>query len=140
MNTPSASATDASCTNCCIEPLAAAILAGGGHSESWGFDLPPPCYKITSCAHSTGVSEMLRRPCLALMLLGFISFNASAHDHAHHSHNAAAHQHGLGHLDLVLEGQQLILELRIPAEDLLGFEHAPQTPGQQAQLEALQAT
>ena len=83
---------------------------------------------------------MLRRPCLALMLLGFISFNASAHDHAHHSHNAAAHQHGLGHLDLALEGQQLILELRIPAEDLLGFEHAPQTPGQQAQLEALQAT
>ena len=84
---------------------------------------------------------MLRLPVLAFTLLGFISFSAPAHDHSHHAHhNAAAHQHGLGHLDLVLEGQQLILELLIPAEDLLGFEHAPQTPEQQVQLNDLLAT
>ena len=84
---------------------------------------------------------MLRLPALAITLLGFTSFSAHAHDHSHHAHhNAAAHQHGLGHLDLVLEEQQLILELLIPAEDLLGFEHAPQTPEQKAQLDALQAT
>ena len=86
---------------------------------------------------------MLRLTPLALGLLGLVSFGAHSHDHDHQhapTHNAAAHQHGLGHLDLVLEDQQLVLELLIPAEDLLGFEHAPQTPEQQAQLDDLQAT
>lgn len=84
---------------------------------------------------------MLRTTPLILGLLGLASFSAQSHDHQHApAHNAAAHQHGLGYLDLVLEDQQLVLELRIPAEDLLGFEHAPQTPEQQAQLDDLQAT
>lgn len=84
---------------------------------------------------------MLRLTPLALGLLGLVSFGVQSHDHRHgHTHNAAAHQHGLGHLNLVLEGQHLILELLIPAEDLLGFEQAPQTPEQQVQLDDLQAT
>lgn len=78
---------------------------------------------------------MLRLPLsLTLGLLALISTGVQADDH---SHNAAAHQHGVGHLNLVLEGQQLILELSTPAEDLLGFEHAPRTPEQQAQLNTL---
>lgn len=79
---------------------------------------------------------------LFFVLLSLSSISIQAHDHSHdaHAHNAAAHLHGIGHLDLVVEGQQLVLELNIPAQDLLGFEHAPRTPEQQAQLEALQAT
>lgn len=90
---------------------------------------------------------MLRSAFFALGLLGVISLGALAHDHDHHhhahddhSHNPAAHQHGIGHLDLVLEGNQLVIELRAPAEDLLGFEHAPRTPEQQVQLTVLQDT
>ena len=92
--------------------------------------------------------KMLRFAHLAhcsLGLLGVISLAAQAHDHHHHapdghSHNAPAHQHGVGHLDLVLEGNELVIELQMPAEDLLGFEHAPRTPEQHAQVAALQNT
>ena len=79
----------------------------------------------------------------ALGLLGVISLAAQAHDNhasAGHSHNAPAHQHGVGHLDLVLESNQLVIELQMPAEDLLGFEHAPRTPEQHVQVTALQST
>ncbi len=88
---------------------------------------------------------MLRSARFTLGLLGAISFGVQAHDHNHHSHdghshNPAAHQHGIGHLDLVLEGNELVIELHVPAEDLLGFEHAPRTPEQQAQMTAAQET
>lgn len=75
-------------------------------------------------------------------LLGLFCFTAQAHDHSHdhhHAHNPDAHQHGVGHLDVVIDNQQLMLTLQMPAEDLLGFEHAPRTPEQQEQLTALQA-
>ena len=76
---------------------------------------------------------------LALFSLGLVSLSVLAHDHDHaHHHNAAAHQHGLGHLDLVLEGEQLLLALHMPAADLLGFEHAPRTARQHQQVAALQ--
>lgn len=94
---------------------------------------------------------MLRVAHFALVLLGVIHFGAQAqahhhdHDHDHdnhahdgHSHNPAAHQHGVGHLNLVLDGSQLMIELHTPAEDLLGFEHAPRTPEQRARTAELQ--
>ena len=86
---------------------------------------------------------MLRLTLPTVGLLGLLCFTAQAHDHnhdQHHTHNPDAHQHGIGRLDLVIENQQLILSLQMPAEDLLGFEHAPRTPEQQEQLTALQAT
>lgn len=86
---------------------------------------------------------MLRLAFSTLALLGLFCGPAQAHDHSHdhrHTHNPSAHQHGIGHLDLVMEGQQLTLMLQIPAEDLLGFEHAPRTPAEQEQLTAVQAT
>ncbi|MFA5678066.1 MAG: DUF2796 domain-containing protein [Pseudomonas sp.] len=84
----------------------------------------------------------MRRITFAVGLLGAISVTAQTHDHdhGHHQHNAPAHQHGLGHLDLVLEDELLLLELQIPAEDLLGFEHAPRTTEQRAQVQALRDT
>lgn len=86
---------------------------------------------------------MSRLAPFALALSGIVSLAAHAHDHhghAHGSHNPAAHQHGVGNLDIVLDGQQLQLELTSPADDLLGFEHAPRTQAQRDQLANLQDT
>lgn len=82
---------------------------------------------------------MPRLTSCTLGLLALVAVAAQAHDH-HPTHNPAAHQHGIGQLDLVIEGRQLILALQIPAADLIGFEHAPRTPEQQAQVTALQTT
>ncbi len=38
---------------------------------------------------------------------------------------AEPHVHGAGTLQLVLEGGSLNVELRLPAMDVVGFEHAP---------------
>ena len=37
------------------------------------------------------------------------------------------HQHGIGELNVALENQTLAIELHIPAGDVLGFEHKPET-------------
>ena len=76
-----------------------------------------------------------------LSLLGALSLalSAHAHDHDHHHHepNAAAHQHGIGELTIAIAGQQLHLELTTPYDDLLGFEHAPQSTTEHAKIAAL---
>lgn len=80
--------------------------------------------------------------CLTLALLGTLISSVQAHpQHAPspHGHSPAAHQHGVGHLDLVLEGSELMLALRLPASDLLGFEHAPASAEQHARLQQVQA-
>ena len=41
---------------------------------------------------------------------------------------AEPHVHGAGTLQLVLEGGSLNAELRLPAMDVVGFEHAPREP------------
>lgn len=38
---------------------------------------------------------------------------------------AEPHVHGVGTLQLVMEGNRLTIELRLPAMDVVGFEHAP---------------
>lgn len=49
-----------------------------------------------------------------------------------HSHDA--HVHGEATLNLVIDGNQLLLELSSPAANLLGFEHVPQNQAQKQQL------
>lgn len=46
-----------------------------------------------------------------------------AHDHPHD--NPGAHVHGAAELNVALEGSALEIELRSPAMNLVGFEHAP---------------
>ncbi len=79
---------------------------------------------------------------LTLSLLGALSLalSAHAHDHHHHEANPAAHQHGIGELSIAIDGQQLHLELTTPADDLLGFEHAPQSTADHAKVAALMST
>lgn len=86
---------------------------------------------------------MPRLALLTLALTGTVSLALHAHEphgHAHGSHNAAAHQHGVGALDIVIDDKQLLLELTTPAGDLLGFEHAPHNQAQRDQLDSLMST
>ena len=53
----------------------------------------------------------------------FLATVALAAEHEHREHDAHAHGHGT--LDIVVEGDQALIELRIPAVNVVGFEHAP---------------
>ena len=68
----------------------------------------------------------MRRLLLALpfaLLPGFV-LAAEQHDHDHHD-SLGAHEHGAAELDAALDGSMLEIELRSPAMNLVGFEHAP---------------
>jgi hypothetical protein len=79
----------------------------------------------------------MRYPILLLGgLLSTLAFTIQASDHNHdHDHNhvhseesaasVAAHEHGVASLNLVLDGQNVILELQSPAANIVGFEHLP---------------
>lgn len=41
-----------------------------------------------------------------------------------------AHQHGVGHMNIAIEAQNVEIELEIPGADLVGFEHKATTPAQ----------
>ena len=58
---------------------------------------------------------------LACALCAGAAFAASDGEHREHD----AHEHGHGTLDIALEGEELVVELRIPAVNVVGFEHAP---------------
>ena len=58
---------------------------------------------------------------LACVLLACTAFAASDGGHREHE----AHEHGHGTLDIVVEGEEMVIELRIPAVNVVGFEHAP---------------
>lgn len=68
----------------------------------------------------------MRRLLLSLpfaLLPGFV-LAAEQHDHDHHD-SLGAHEHGAAELDAALDGSMLEIELRSPAMNLVGFEHAP---------------
>ena len=58
---------------------------------------------------------------LACAVLTGVAFAASEGEHREHE----AHEHGRGTLDIVAEGEELVVEFRIPAANVVGFEHAP---------------
>jgi ABC-type Zn2+ transport system substrate-binding protein/surface adhesin len=65
---------------------------------------------------------------------------AVAHAHEEHDHEHAslgAHEHGVGRLNAVLDGQALELELDSPAMNLVGFEHVASTPADKAKVAAV---
>ncbi len=64
----------------------------------------------------------LNGPCLAI---------ASESTHREHG----AHEHGHGVLEVVTEGAELVIALRIPAVNAVGFEHAPSTEQQHRRIE-----
>ena len=57
------------------------------------------------------------------MFVAGAAFAASEDGHREHG----AHEHGRGTLDVAVEGEELVAELRMPAVNVIGFEHAPGT-------------
>ena len=74
---------------------------------------------------------------LPLALWAALSVNgpgtATAAETAHREH--AAHEHGHGVLEVVAEGADLAIALRIPAVNAVGFEHAPSTEQQHRRVD-----
>ena len=67
------------------------------------------------------VLPMQSATALACAILTSVALAASEGEHREHE----AHEHGRGMLDIVAEGEELVVEFRIPAANVVGFEHAP---------------
>ena len=83
----------------------------------------------------------MRRLLLALpfVLLPLAMANAAdAHDHDHnHEHGSLPpHEHGVGSLNVALDGQTLELDLDGPSANLVGFEHIAITDADKAKVSA----
>ncbi len=73
------------------------------------------------------------------VLAGALSLASAADKVSADSHVHAAHTHGLGSLELVVQGGMLTAHFDIPMESLLGHEHLPRTPAQKKAMVELQA-
>ncbi|TWC70024.1 uncharacterized protein DUF2796 [Pseudomonas sp. SJZ103] len=81
----------------------------------------------------------MRRLLLALpfaLLPLAIAHAADEHDHDHEHGSLGAHEHGVGRLNAVLDGQALELELDSPAMNLVGFEHVATSAADKAKVAA----
>lgn len=87
-------------------------------------------------------------------LLAAVSLASPAHDHSHHDENKhdhahhhdghahdslSAHEHGVASLNLVVDGNAVIIELDSPADNLLGFEYLPTSDADKAKVKAVMA-
>ncbi|WLI06106.1 DUF2796 domain-containing protein [Pseudomonas sp. FP597] len=82
----------------------------------------------------------MRRLLLALpfaLLPLAIAHAADEHDHDHEHGSLGAHEHGVGRLNAVLDGQALELELDSPAMNLVGFEHLATSAADKAKIAAV---
>ncbi len=64
--------------------------------------------------------------------------HSQSHDHDHGKSKKSvqldAHEHGVGKLNIAIDGKTVAMELEIPAADIVGFEHAAKTKKQKAAL------
>ena len=78
----------------------------------------------------------VRAPCiLALALFTLGAQGSGSHDHRHGHTQLEAHEHGHGVLNIAFEGEELVLELRVPGVNVVGFEHEPSTPEQHERID-----
>jgi hypothetical protein len=98
---------------------------------------------------------MLKIPLLLITLLTLITpLKLAAHgDHSHAQHEEheehheeheqplqhGTHEHGSAHIDIVVEANTLVLVLRLPGMDAVGFEHLPTTTAQQEAVAQVKA-
>ena len=81
---------------------------------------------------------MVRFKKKAFVFAGFVTclaIAASAQEHR----QLGAHVHGHGRLNIAVEDKIMSMELEVPAADIVGFEHEPETPEQKAALEQAKA-
>ncbi|MCF7994732.1 MAG: DUF2796 domain-containing protein, partial [Chromatiaceae bacterium] len=68
---------------------------------------------------------------LCALALGPLGLSSSlAHNEDEHYRQQGAHVHGVGQLNVAVDGSALLVELISPAMDLVGFEHAPRNEAQ----------
>ena len=58
--------------------------------------------------------------------------NIQAEEYRHHE----AHEHGVAHMNVAVEGNDIYIELISPAANIVGFEHQPRTQEQKAAVKA----
>ena len=68
-------------------------------------------------------------------ILGFALVGGTALGDEDTKRELDAHAHGHGSINLVTEGEELVIELEIPGANVVGFEHAPNTDEQKAKVE-----
>lgn len=81
----------------------------------------------------------MRRLLLALpiaLLPLAMAHAADAHDHDHEHDSLPPHEHGVGTLNVALDGQTLELDLDGPSMNLVGFEHVASTDDDKAKVDA----
>jgi Protein of unknown function (DUF2796) len=78
---------------------------------------------------------------IATIVTGCIAGTALAqtHSHVHKPRKAEAHQHGIGRLDIAIEGTTVSMALEAPADDIVGFEHIAKTAAEKAKVETAEA-
>ena len=76
---------------------------------------------------------------VALAISAVLSCAALAKNHDGAQRHADAHVHGVGQLNLAIEGQQVYLELAIPGFDILGIESISSDAQREALSKAVQA-
>ena len=126
------------------EPLIAAKVLSTVNSPLYG--LHRPVTNIGQAVTFLGISSV-RSLCLQYMLAEAFkptqaeaqkAFDAiwKASAIASELDGHAAHQHGVAHLTVALEAQTLVIELTSPADNVVGFEHAPRKAGEKAAVAA----
>lgn len=76
---------------------------------------------------------------VALAVSAVLSCAALAKNHDGEPRHAEAHVHGVGQLNLAIEGKQVHLELDIPGFDILGFESVNSAARREALSKAVEA-
>ena len=71
---------------------------------------------------------MARSAATLLALCFSVAANATEREHA-------AHEHGVGQLNIAIEGQEVEIELVSPGADIVGFEHEAESEGDKAAVE-----
>lgn len=72
---------------------------------------------------------------LPFALLPGFAMTAERLDHVHVHHDSlSAHEHGAAELDVALDASTLEIDLRSPAINLVGFEHAPSSEADQRKI------
>lgn len=65
----------------------------------------------------------------------------SGHEsHQHVGEHHGAHMHGVGHLNVAVDGPQVMIYLQTPAADVVGFEHAPTNAEERLALSTAHST
>lgn len=72
----------------------------------------------------------------ALAMVPPVALSEEAHAHRQHG----PHEHGVGSLNLVVDGNVVEIELESPAINIVGFEHAPKDAAERATLDRAVAT